>query len=140
MRPRGLSRCLAVIVPLALVDLVAACGGGASSAPAGSNVPESSTAPSAPPQDGNKLKGSWTAQPGQVDKITQALTGKGFECTKHGMTQIDLRMCAKAVFKPAGEFVAEGEYSYRLRFIADGQGTVIEAAINPGTGSLATDP
>jgi hypothetical protein len=82
----------------------------------------------------------WVAQPGQADKITQRLISQGFECTKHGMTEIDLRMCAKTVFKPAGEFDEEGEYVHRLQFIADGQRTVIKAAINGSASSGEPSP
>jgi hypothetical protein len=140
MRPLRLSRCLAVVIPLALIGLVAACGGGGSNAAAGSAAPEPSSVSSAPPENQNKLKGSWAAQPGQADKITQTLTSQGFECTKHGMTEIDLRMCTKTVLKPAGEFDEEGEYLHRLRFIADGQGTVVKAAINGDTSSGKPSP
>jgi hypothetical protein len=140
MRPRRLSCCLAVVVPLGLVGVLAACGGGEPNGPAGSAAPQSSSTLDTPPREENKLKGSWAAQPGQADKITQTLTAKGFECTKHGMSQIDLRMCAKAVLKPAGEFDAEGEYVHRLRFIADGQGTVIKAAINGDTSDGEPSP
>jgi hypothetical protein len=141
MRPRRSSRCLAVIVPLALVGLVTACGGGASNAPAGSNAPASSTESSAAPaEDGNQLKGSWAAQPGQADKIVQTLTAKGFECTKHKMTRLDVRMCDKSVVRPAGTYDPEGEYHRRLRFMADGQGTVVKAAITGGNSSGTSTP
>lgn len=138
MRPRRLSRCLAVVVPLALVGLVAACGSDA--APQSGGSIESNTTSAAPPEDGNRLKGPWAEQAGQADKVTQALTGKGFECTKGKTPFQDIRMCQKSVIKPEQKYSAQGEYVSRLRFLADGKGTVIKAAIEGGNSSGEPTP
>lgn len=76
------------------------------------------------------LAGEWTASPGQADKVQQALTAKGFECTRNADPAADLRVCSKSMETGkdtdlGGKQMTQGI----LRFLSDSQGTVVLASM-----------
>lgn len=128
MRPRAL---LAIVGSAALLALVG-CGSDSSS---GKGSPfdkkhSSASAASPSPTGPKQPAGTWKHQPGQAEKVQQTLTAAGFECTRHGDSSIDLRLCAKGLKEPdrdqlGGPQLVGGE----LRYFSAPDGTVLFAKI-----------
>lgn len=134
-----LDRAWASVVATGVVLMAAAgCGGGndaeqGTDAGSGGETQSPSPAPSG-------LTGSWTPNPGQADKVQQALTAKGFECTKNADPAADLRVCS--VSKLTGtskDFGGKRIAQVNLRYLSDTQGTVVLTAIEK-TESRDTKP
>ncbi|HEX8868888.1 MAG TPA: hypothetical protein VF821_24725 [Lentzea sp.] len=112
------------VITLAL--LAAGCGGsGQENKPAENQPTETATSTSDAPK--NVLTGDWKESAGQSDKVQETLSKAGFECSRSSMDYVDLRMCVKSV-PPASP--DKGGFSTRLKFMADGKGTVVRAAVD----------
>ncbi|MET9630165.1 hypothetical protein ABZX92_22125 [Lentzea sp. NPDC006480] len=113
------------VITLAL--LAAGCGGsGQENKPAAENQP-TETSSSAADTPKNVLVGDWKESAGQSDKIQETLSKAGFDCSRAAMDYVDLRMCVKSVPAPSEEKAGS---SIRMKFLADGKGTVVRAAID----------
>jgi hypothetical protein len=128
MRPRVF---LAIAGGAALLA-AAGCGGSDSSSGKGSPFDNKHTSTSSGPSPSGpgQPAGNWKHQPGQAGKVQQTLTAAGFECTRHGDTAIDLRLCAKGLKEPdndqlGGPALVGGQ----LRYYSAPDGTVLFAKI-----------
>ena len=118
-----------------LLMTLSACGGDDDD-PASSGGETQSEAPSATPSaTPSGLTGDWTASPGQADEVQQALSAKGFECTRNADPAADLRVCSKGQLTGADSDFGGKQLSLaNLRYLSDSQGTVVLAAIEKGGG------
>lgn len=117
-------------ISLAVITLALLAAGCGSSEQAGQSAAENqptgtSTSPSDTPK--NVLTGDWKESAGQSDKVQETLSKAGFECSRSSMDYVDLRMCVKSAAPPSPE--KQGS-SMRIKFLADGKGTVVRAAID----------
>ncbi|KJK49394.1 hypothetical protein UK23_13920 [Lentzea aerocolonigenes] len=113
------------VITIAL--LAAGCGGsGQENKPAAENQP-TETSSSASDMPKNLLVGDWKESAGQSDKVQETLSKAGFDCSRADMDYVDLRMCVKSVPPPSAEKAGS---SIRMKFLADGKGTVVRAAID----------
>ncbi len=132
---------LAIVGSAALLVLVG-CGSDSSSgkgSPLGDKHTNSSAA-SPSPTGPKQPAGNWKHQPGQAENVQKTLTAAGFECSRHGDTSIDLRMCAKGLKQPdedqlGGPKLIGGE----LRYFSAPDGTVLFARIVPTGADLADE-
>lgn len=92
--------------------------------------------PAASAQPG--LQGDWESVPEQADKVDATLTGQGYDCTIHGDTAIDLRVCSKGVLVKSGKKDPGYPTVSSLRFMAAADGTIVLARIEASGGP--TDP
>jgi hypothetical protein len=107
---------------------VAGCGGGDDDRQA--TDPGSGGETQSPSPTPSGLTGSWTPSPGQADKVQQALTAKGFECTRNADPAADLRVCSKSQLTgSANDLGGKQITQVNLRYLSDAQGTVVLAAI-----------
>lgn len=128
MRPRVF---LAIAGGAALLA-VAGCGGSDSSSGKGSPFDKKQTSASSSPSPTGPSQpaGTWKHQPGQAEKVQQTLTAAGFECTRHGDTAIDLRLCAKGLKQPdRDQFGGPQLIGGELRYFSAPDGTVLFAKI-----------
>jgi hypothetical protein len=139
MRMR-LDRAWVRVVATGIVLMAAAtgCGGGNDEEQGTDSGSGGETrSPSATPSG---LTGSWTPNPGQADKVQQALTGSGFECTRNADPTADLRVCSVSKLTGSSkDFGGKRIAQVNLRYVSDAQGTVVLAAIEK-TGSRDSKP
>lgn len=114
------------VITLAL--LAAGCGSSDQAGqPAAENQQPSETSTSASDTSKNILTGDWKESAGQSDKIQETLSKAGFDCSRAAMDYVDLRMCVKSSPPPSPD---KPGLSIRMKFLADGKGTVVRAAID----------
>lgn len=114
-----------------LATVLTGCGGDDDTG-SGSSTGNETTASSASPTPSG-LTGDWTASPGQADKVQQALTAKGFECTRNADPAADLRVCSKGLLTGSDSDLGGKRLGVaNLRYLSDSQGTVVLAAIEKG--------
>jgi hypothetical protein len=124
-------RALVAIAGGAVLLAVAGCGSDTSAgkgSPFDNHRTSASASPS--PAEPSKPAGTWKHQPGQAGKVQQTLTAAGYECSRHGDTSIDLRLCAKG-FKQADHDQLGGPQMIggELRYFSAPDGTVLFARI-----------
>lgn len=116
----------AAVLALTLV----ACGSDEpASSPSASNTPTdnvSTTPEGTPSPTPGVLSGTWAEDPGQSDRVQQALVAKGFTCTRHSDPGADLRMCSLAKPYPKKDGVDISDHA-AITFLADLKGTVVLA-------------
>lgn len=136
-------RALVAIAGGAVLLVVAGCSSENSS---GKGSPfdnkQTDTSASASPSSAGPSQpaGTWKHQPGQAERVQQTLTAAGFDCSQHGDTSIDLRMCAKGLKQPdrdqlGGPQLIGGE----LRYFSAPDGTVLFARIVATGADLADE-
>lgn len=119
---------------VAIVGLIALVGCGSDNS-SGKGSPlshehQGSHSASPSPTGPSQPAGNWKHQPGQADKVQQTLTGAGFECSRHGDTSIDLRLCAKGLKQPdKGQLGGPQLVGGELRYFSAPDGTVLFARI-----------
>ncbi|WP_109505424.1 hypothetical protein [Nocardioides speluncae] len=84
------------------------------------------------------LQGEWEAMPEQADKVDATLTSQGYDCTIHGDTALDLRVCSKGALVKSGSKDPGYPTVSSLRFMAATDGTIVLARIEASGGP--TDP
>jgi hypothetical protein len=118
-------------ISLAVITLALLAAGCGSSEPAGQpaaeNQPPSETSTPASDTSKNILTGDWKESAGQSDKVQETLSKAGFECSRSSLDYVDLRMCVTSMPPPSPE---KRGFSMRMKFLADGKGTVVRAAID----------
>ncbi|MFC0623842.1 hypothetical protein [Kribbella deserti] len=136
----------AVLLTLALV----ACGSEEPVAtnPSPTDTPAASETPSTgdtPATDGTPtpgsegLNGPWAADPGQSERVQAALVAKGYTCTRHSDTAMDLRLCSYGKKYPIKQGFEPTDHA-ALTLLADQAGTVIAAELQAqGHGDTTLD-
>lgn len=120
-------------ISLAVITLTLLAAGCGSSEQADQSVSENQqptgTSTSASDTSKNLLKGDWKETSGQSDEVHETLSKAGFECSRSSLDHVDMRMCVKSVPPPSPD---KAGLSTRIKFLADGKGTVVRAAVDGG--------
>lgn len=127
---------LGVAVATLLTVTLAGSLAGCSDSGSGDGGKEEEPSPGASALPG--LQGDWEPVPDQAAKVDATLTGQGYDCTMHGDTALDLRVCSKGVLVKSGKNDPGYPTVSSLRFMAASDGTIVLARIEASGGP--TDP